>query len=51
MPRRTSKRVKEVVDYMDKMCLLAVVRLSESVWGDTQNCMTDNKRKFVSSAG
>jgi hypothetical protein len=34
MLRRTSKRVKEVVD---KMCLPAVVRLSRSFWNDARN--------------
>jgi hypothetical protein len=44
MLRRTSKRVKEIVD---KMRLPAVVRLSRSCWGDTHNDTADEKRQFV----
>jgi hypothetical protein len=42
--RRTSKRVKEVVD---KMHLPAVVRLSRSFWDDTRNGTTVQKQQFV----
>jgi hypothetical protein len=41
MLRRTSKRVKEVVD---KMRLPAVVRLSRSFWDDTRNDTEKEKR-------
>jgi hypothetical protein len=44
MLRRTSKRVKEVVD---KMRLPAVVRLSESFWGDARNGTYKEKCLFV----
>jgi len=44
MLRMTSKRVKEVVD---KMRLLAVVRLSRSFWGDARNGTAAKKRHFV----
>ena len=44
MLRRTSKRLKEVVD---KMCLSAVVRLSRSFWDDVRNDTADEKIKFV----
>ncbi len=44
MLRRTSKRVKEIVD---KMHLPAVVRLSRSFWDDVRNGTTDEKMKFV----
>jgi hypothetical protein len=44
MLRRTSKRVKEVVD---KMRLPAVVRLSRSFWDDTHNGTEKQKRQFV----
>jgi hypothetical protein len=42
--RRTSKRVKEVVD---KMRLPAVVRLSRSFWGDARNGTKEAKLEFV----
>jgi hypothetical protein len=42
--RRTSKRVKEVVD---KMCLPAVVRLSRSFWDDPRNCAAPEKLQLV----
>jgi hypothetical protein len=44
MLRRTSKRVKEVVD---KMRLPAVVRLSRSFWDDSRNGTGNAKRQFV----
>ena len=44
MLRRTSKRVKEVVD---KMGLPAVVRLSRSFCDDACNGTADEKRQFV----
>jgi hypothetical protein len=44
MLRRTSKRVKEVVD---KMCLPAVVRLSWSFWDDTRNGTAAEKLQVV----
>ena len=44
MLRRTSKRVKEVVD---KMRLPAVVLLSRSFWDDARNGMAAKKRQFV----
>ncbi len=44
MLRRTSKRVKEVVD---KMRLPAVVRLSSSFWRDARNGTHKEKRQFV----
>ena len=44
MLRRTSKRVREVVD---KMRLPAVVRLSRSFWDDTRNGTAAEKLKFV----
>jgi hypothetical protein len=44
MLRRTSKRVKEVVD---KMRLPAVVRLSRSFWDDACNGTEKAKRQFV----
>ena len=44
MLRRTSKRVKEVVD---KMCLPAVVRLSRSFWVDARNGTDAEKLQFV----
>jgi hypothetical protein len=44
MLRRTSKRVKEVVD---KMRLPAVVRLSTSFWDDARNGTEKEKRQFV----
>jgi hypothetical protein len=44
MLRRTSKRVKEVVD---KMRLPAVVRLSRSFWDDARNGKEKAKRQFV----
>ena len=44
MLRRTSKRVKEVVD---KMRLPAVVRLSRSFWDDARNGTEKAKRQFV----
>ena len=45
MLRRTSKKVREVVD---KMRLPAVVRLSRSFWDDARNCTEkSNKRRFV----
>jgi hypothetical protein len=44
MLRRTSKRVKEVVD---KMRLPAVVRLSRSFWDDARNGTKDAKLEFV----
>ncbi len=44
MLRRTSKRVKEVVD---KMRLPAVVRLSRSFWGDARNGTEKAKRQYV----
>jgi hypothetical protein len=44
MLRRTSKRVKEVVD---KMRLPAVVRLSRSFWGDARNGTEEEKRQVV----
>jgi Ran GTPase-activating protein (RanGAP) involved in mRNA processing and transport len=44
MLRRTSKRVKEVVD---KMRLPAVVRLSRSFWDDTHNGTKEAKLQFV----
>jgi hypothetical protein len=44
MLRRTSKRVKEVVD---KMRLPAVVRLSWSFWRDARNGTETEKRHFV----
>ena len=46
MLRRTSKRVKEVVD---KMRLPAVVRLSRSFWDDARNGTAAEKLKFVMS--
>ena len=46
MLRRTSKRVKEVVD---KMCLPAVVRLSKSFSDDARNGTATAKRQFVLS--
>jgi hypothetical protein len=42
--RRTSKRVKEVVD---KMCLSVVVCLSRSSWDDTRNGTAAEKLLFV----
>jgi hypothetical protein len=42
--RRTSKRVKEV---LDKMRLPAVVRLSRSFWGDARNGTAAEKLQFV----
>ena len=44
MLRRTSKRVKEV---LDKMRLPAVVRLSTSFWGDARKGTEKEKRQFV----
>jgi hypothetical protein len=44
MLRRTSKRVKEVVD---KMCLPAVVRLSRSFRDDARNGTAAEKLQFV----
>jgi hypothetical protein len=44
MLRRTSKRVKEVVD---KMRLPAVVRLSRSFWDDARNGTGETKLEFV----
>jgi hypothetical protein len=44
MLRRTSKRVKEVVD---KMRLPAVVRLSRSFWDDARNGSEKAKRQIV----
>ncbi len=44
MLRRTSKRVKEVVD---KMRLPAVVRLSRSFWGDARNGTEAEKLQIV----
>jgi hypothetical protein len=44
MLRRTSKRVKEVVD---KMRLPAVVRLSRSFWNDARNGTGEAKLQFV----
>jgi hypothetical protein len=44
MLRRTSKRVKEVVD---KMRLPAVVRLSRRFWQDTRNGTKEAKLEFV----
>jgi Ran GTPase-activating protein (RanGAP) involved in mRNA processing and transport len=44
MLRRTSKRVKEVVD---KMRLPAVVRLSRSFWDDARNGTEEAKLEFV----
>jgi hypothetical protein len=44
MLRRTSKRVKEVVD---KMRLPAVLRLSRSFWGDARNGTAKAKLQFV----
>ncbi len=44
MLRRTSKRVKEIVD---KMRLPAVVRLSRSFLGDARNGTADEMRQFV----
>jgi Ran GTPase-activating protein (RanGAP) involved in mRNA processing and transport len=44
MLRRTSKRVKEVVD---KMRLPAVVRLSRSFWDDARNGTNAEKRQFM----
>jgi hypothetical protein len=44
MLRRTSKRVKEVVD---KMRLPTVVRLSKSFWDDDRNGTEKEKRRFV----
>jgi Ran GTPase-activating protein (RanGAP) involved in mRNA processing and transport len=44
MLRRTSKRVKEVVD---KMRLPAVVRLSRSFWDDARNGTADEKLQLV----
>ena len=44
MLRRTSKRVKEVVD---KMRLPAVVRLSRSFWDDVRNGTEKAKHQFV----
>jgi hypothetical protein len=42
--RRTSKRVKEVVD---KMCLKAVVRLSRSFWDDARHDTEKEKHQTV----
>ena len=44
MLRRTSKKVKEVVD---KMRLPAVVRLSRSFWNDARNSTGEAKLEFV----
>jgi hypothetical protein len=44
MLKRTSKRVKEVVD---KMRLPAVVRLSRSFWDDIRNGTQEAKLQFV----
>ena len=44
MLRRTSKRVKELVD---KMRLPAVVRLSSSFWGDARNGTAAEKLQVV----
>ena len=44
MLRRTSKRVKEVVD---KMRLPAVVRLSRSFWNDARNGTAAKKLESV----
>ena len=44
MLRRTSKRVKEVVDQMHPA---AVVRLSGSFWADTRNGTAAEKLQFV----
>jgi hypothetical protein len=44
MLRRTSKKVKEVVD---KMRLPAVVRLSRSFWDDARNGTGETKLAFV----
>jgi hypothetical protein len=46
MLRRTSQKVKEVVD---KMRLPAVVRLSRSFWGDARNGTEEAKLEFVNS--
>jgi hypothetical protein len=46
MMRRTSKRVKEVVD---KMRLPVIVRLSTRFWDDTCNGTAAEKLKFVMS--
>ena len=45
--RRTSKRVKEVVD---KMCLTTVVHLTRSFWDDTRNDTSAEKLQFGYSA-
>ncbi len=44
MLRRTSKRVKEVVD---KMRLPAVVRLDRRFWSDARNGTAAEKLQFV----
>ncbi len=44
MFRRTSKRVKEVVD---KMCLSVVVCLNRTFWGDGHNDTVTEKMYFV----
>jgi hypothetical protein len=44
MLRRTSKRVKELVD---KMLLPAVVRLIRGFWDDARNRTEDEKRQFM----
>jgi hypothetical protein len=44
MLRRTSKRVKEIVD---KMRLPAVIRLSRSFLGDARNGTASEKLEFV----
>jgi hypothetical protein len=46
MLRRTSKRVKEV---LDKMRLQALIRLSRSFWGDARNGTAKEKRHLVFS--
>ena len=44
MLRRTSTRVKEVVD---KMCLSAVVHLRKSFWNDARNDTVKERLQFV----
>ncbi len=44
MMRRTSKRLKEVVD---KMCLPAVVRMGRIFWHDAHNVTEKSKHPFV----
>jgi hypothetical protein len=47
MLRRTSQRVKEVVDRMQLPAIVSIVRLSRSFWDDARNGSAKAKRQFV----